>query len=207
MRGRHDLANSSWRHVKGTGGDGPAGGDAGSGSGGNNPTGNKAEISAATIVAAGGIVAAIIAGIFLIIATKGSGGGRSDGPSSPPPPATPTAVPSTPPSDVPAKFAGTWSGTQTQFEAPFNYPTTITIFTGRIDEKIGAADYPSLPCRFALKLITSTPELINVEASVISGDCTAPEMRFAVDGSDSLKYNLYYGDKRVGYGNVSRSYR
>lgn len=228
MRGRHDLAGSSWCRVRGAGDNGTGGGGGGhasSGSDNNNSTSNKVVISAAKITAGGAIVAAIIVGVFgLIAVTEGPGGdgptsSRSVSPpgaSSPPtadiaspitPPATPTVVPGTPLSDVSAEFVGTWSGSQTQFVVPFNYPTTITISAGRNNEKIGVADYPSLPCRFALKLIDSTPTSINIEASVISGDCTAPEMRFAVDGSDALKYDLYYGGKRVGYGNVSRGHK
>jgi hypothetical protein len=197
----------------GPGGDGPGGGGGGpvgSGSGGNNSAGKNLTIIVAVIGALGVVIAAIITGFFgYINAGKGSGASPpSTSASIGEPPALTVAPDATaPPPDVPAKFIRTWSGTQTQFDGSSSvYPTTITISAGRIHEKIGVADYPSFPCRFSLKLIDSTPASIDVDAGVISGDCTPPEMRFAVDGSDSLKYDMYYGAQRVGYGNVSRGH-
>ncbi len=114
---------------------------------------------------------------------------------------------STSSSEVPVGFLGTWSGTQFQSEQPPPmYPTTMTFNAGRRNDEIGIADYssPEVNCTFSLKLIDATVASMDASASVIKGHCIGPEMRFTLLGPGSVKYDLYYEGRRVGYGNLSK---
>lgn len=80
-------------------------------------------------------------------------------------------------------------------------PASNAPVTGRRNDEIGTANYPSLDCAFSLRLITATAASMDVNARLTKGDCTAPEMQFTFLGPAPSN------TRRRGTGHVGRNNR